>query len=136
MTPAKPEWDDTGPGRVSIRVPGEGRYIELLRSTVGRAARLSGFTFDGIEDLALAVDEAAVLLLDAEPLMLDLRLGEVGAGTGRMLVFVSMHDPAREWVRDDQLGSDMRWQVLDALCEDVWLMDGRQPGIGLSQTVR
>lgn len=128
--------DGADAGRVSVCVPGEDRYLELLRVAVGRAARISGFTYSGIEDFSLAVDEAAVLLLESGPESLALELGEVGQGTGRLTAVVSIHTPAREWIERDDLSSDLRWQVLNALCEDVWLVDEEERGIGLAQTIR
>lgn len=121
---------------VTLRVPGEDRFLELVRSVVGRVARISGFTYSGIEDFSLAVDEAAVLLLEKAPTSLSLRICEMGQGTKRISVVVSVHEPGEAWPPSHNLGSDMRWQVLTALCEDVWLVDGDEVGIGLAQSIR
>lgn len=124
-------------GQVTLRVPGEDRYLELLRGVVGRAARITGFSFSGIEDFSLAVDEAAVLLLEHEPTDIDLRLGEVGESTGRLVAELYLQDPVHDWPPSQELTSDMRWQVLNALCEEVWLVDGEDGrGIGLAQSTR
>ena len=48
---------------VELRVPADGAYVSVLRSTAaGLAARLD-FTLDGIEDLRVAVGEACTLVL-------------------------------------------------------------------------
>lgn len=127
---------DAASGRVALRVPGEDRFLELLRGVVGRAARISGFSFSGIEDFSLAVDEAAVLLLEHQPTDIDLHLEEVGETGDRLVAIVSLNNPAQEWPPTRDLGTDMRWQVLNALCEQVWVVDGESPGIGLAQSIR
>lgn len=123
-------------GEVTLQVPGQDRFLELVRSVVGRVARISGFTYSGIEDFSLAVDEAAVLLLEKIPTSLNLRISEIGEGTKRITAIVSVHEPGEAWPPSHDLGSDMRWQVLTALCEEVWLVDGDEAGIGLAQSIR
>src|SRR5215470_11180085 len=54
---------DTGGDIVELTVPALTGYLGVVRTaTAGLAARLS-FTFDEIEDLRIAVDEACVMLL-------------------------------------------------------------------------
>lgn len=49
---------------VSLRLPADGAYVSVLRTlTAGLAARLD-FTMDDIEDLRIAVSEAAAMVLD------------------------------------------------------------------------
>lgn len=67
---------------VELRLPADGAYAAVLRTlTAGLAARLD-FTLDDIEDLRIAVSEAAAMVLDeADPgTVLDcrFRLGESG----------------------------------------------------------
>lgn len=128
--------DGCAPGDVTLRVPAEDRFLELLRGVVGRAARISGFSFSGIEDFSLAVDEAAVLLLEREPSEIALRLAEVGEGTGRLMAIVSVREPVHDWPPPHDLTTDMRWQVLNALCEEVWVVNRDSQGIGLAQSIR
>lgn len=126
--------DSLAPADVVLQVPGENRYLELLRSAVGRVTRIAGFTYAGIEDFALAVDEAAVLLLELEPSCLRLRMSEIDSG--KLTAVVSIQGTERPWPPGHDLASDMRWQVLAALSEEVWLVDESEKGIGLAQTVR
>ncbi|MDQ6524645.1 anti-sigma factor [Nocardioides sp. LHD-245] len=53
---------------VELRLPADGAYASVLRTlTAGLAARLD-FTIDDIEDLRIAVSEAAAMVLDeADP---------------------------------------------------------------------
>lgn len=127
------DWRGSAPDEVVVQVPGEDRFLEVLRAVVGRVARINGFTFSGIEDFSLAVDEAAVLLLGQGPRRLNLRLSD---GAGKVTAVVSVLGAEVDWPPSHDLAEDMRWQVLDALCEEVWLVAGDERGIGLAQSVR
>lgn len=127
------DWMGPAPEEVLVQVPGKDRFLEVLRAVVGRVARINGFTFSGIEDFSLAVDEAAVLLLGEEPEGLNLRLFD---SEGKVTAVVSVRGPEVKWPPGHDLSEDMRWQVLDALCEEVWLVNGDERGIGLTQSVR
>jgi len=66
--------------RVVLRIPADGAYLSILRTTTaGLAARLD-FTLDEIEDLRIAVDEACALLLPqaipASELLCEFAVGE------------------------------------------------------------
>lgn len=121
--------------RVELRVPGSERYLEMIRSVVGRTARLFGFSYDGVEDLALAVHEAAVLVLMTEPDGLTLSM--VDEGLGRLLATEVRSEASQTgpWPPAD-LDHDIRWQVLSALCRDVRFLDDDGVGIGLRQPLR
>ena len=62
--------DNTGASRadVELRLPAEGAYATIVRTTTaGLAARLD-FTIDDIEDLRIAIGEASALVLpEADP---------------------------------------------------------------------
>lgn len=130
MTADPPQFDAVAD--IQLEVPGEDTYLEVLRSVSGRAARIKGFSFDGIEDYTLAVDEAAVLLLDHKPRTLRLvisRLRDHGPLTSQIYSFgeqIAWPPP--------ELESDTRWQILDAICESVWVAE--PAGIGLAQSAR
>lgn len=130
--------DDSGsgiPDRIDLRVPGNDRFLEMLRGVVGRAARAAGFTFDGIEDLALAVDEAAILLLEAEPDQLRLEIEGVNPASGRLRAVITLIESSTPWPTP-HLRDGMRWQVLSALIDEIVLLDDGRAGISLSQRVR
>ena len=117
--------------RVELTTPGAEAYLEVIRAVVGRAARLAGFSFDGIEDLVLAVDEAAVLLLSTRPESVRLRMVSVDGGIEAML---HVKEPHHRWP-PEAVAEHTGWQVLHALCERVWIATP-QPGIGLFQGLR
>lgn len=121
--------------RIDLRVPGSDRFLEMLRGVVGRAARAAGFSFDGIEDLALAVDEAAVLLLEAEPDQIRLEVEGVTSGTGGLAAIVSMIGHARPWPTP-HLEEGMRWQVLTALGDQIVILDDGRAGIRVFSRIR
>lgn len=104
----------------------------MVRLVVGRAAGLAGFSFDATEDLCLAVAEAAILLIGAEPSSLDVRL-EVNRESldGEM----SMIAPTKTWPAPD-LEQDIRWQILHAVFQKVWPMTDGQSGIAWHQPAR
>ena len=52
------------PAEVELRLPADSAYVSVVRTlTAGLAARLD-FTMDDIEDLRIAVSEAAAMVLD------------------------------------------------------------------------
>ncbi len=48
---------------VSLRLPADGAYLAVLRTTAAGLASRLDFTLDDIEDLRIAVDEACAMLL-------------------------------------------------------------------------
>lgn len=119
-----------------MSVPGEDRYLEMLRGVVGRAARVAGFSYAGIEDFTLAVDEAAVLLLEARPATLRLELRGVEPGTSGIEALVSVEGPSMAWPPAGFEEGDSRWQVLSALSDTVRFLEPPDTGIALTQKVR
>lgn len=120
-------------GNVEIRIPASGSFVELLRGTAGRVARLAGMTYNGVEDFALAVDEVSVLLLESKPAEMTMSISR--GESGGLSVTVTAVAPTEKWPPVD-LESDTRWRVIGAMCERMWLLDDGRVGIGLSQSVR
>lgn len=50
------------PKVVSIRVPGEPSFINVLRMAVGSTASLAGFDVESVDDIAVSVGDAAKLV--------------------------------------------------------------------------
>lgn len=119
---------------IEISFPAETDSLEILRSVIGRASRMAGFSYDGIEDFALAVDEAATLLIETCPRDLVLRVLTGLGPAERMEVLLSANDPTKS-LYPAELRADYRWDVLESLCEDVWWED-IGTSIGLSQSTR
>lgn len=104
--------------RVSLTLPASAPYLSLLRSSVAHLASRLNFTIEEIDDLRMAVDEAASLLIaasDGSVLELNAIL-ELNAVLGERLV-LELRAPR---VRDLELGPEsMPWIVLGALTDDV-----------------
>ncbi|MGH3327792.1 MAG: anti-sigma regulatory factor [Streptomycetales bacterium] len=99
---------------VQIRLPAEGAYLSVLRTTTaGLAARLD-FTLDEIEDLRIAVDEACALLLAQAVAGSDLSC-DFELTDGTMLVRVSA--TTSEGQLPDR--GTFAWTVLTALVGEV-----------------
>jgi len=97
-----------------LRLPAEAAFVSVLRATaVSVAARLD-FTVDDLEDLRMAVSEAAGLVLDQATPDGELR-AEFGFGEGRLTVRVSASATSPSAVPRD----DFAWQVLAALTVDT-----------------
>ena len=101
---------------VEVRVPADGAYVSVLRTTTaGLAARLD-FTLDDVEDLRIAVGEAcAVVLPEARP---DGSLtAEFWLAPHRIRIVVSV-------LTDHVVEPDpdsFAWQVLTTLADDAAL---------------
>jgi len=123
MAPTPPDQqsteDEAEPGidrraQVELRLPAEGVYATIVRTTAaGLAARLD-FTIDEIEDLRIAIGEASALVMpQADPdadLMCRFLLG---AGSITIeLETAAVHEPEVD-------RASFAWQVLETLAEDV-----------------
>ena len=108
--------DNTGASRadVELRLPAEGAYATIVRTTAaGLAARLD-FTIDDIEDLRIAIGEATALAVPAADPGTDL-VACFFFGAGSLTVTLEAE------ARDDpplDIGS-FAWQVLDTMAHDV-----------------
>jgi serine/threonine-protein kinase RsbW len=99
---------------VSLSVPPTPGYLALLRTVVGGCAGREGFTLDQIDDVKMAVDEAAVQLLRAssgQGITVDVELTERS-----MEVRVSAEVSADGPVIDE---SSFSWTILQALADDL-----------------
>jgi hypothetical protein len=131
MTSTEPSFDIA----LHMHIPALESFVDVIRTAVGRIAQLIGFTFDGIEDLALAANEAAALLLDLAPHTLEIEvLGPVEAGAPATVALKAVR-PEGRWPPPD-LESDIRWQVLTAVCEEVQVRLDDPPGLVILQGAR
>lgn len=100
------------PGRsdVELRLPAQGVYVSVLRTTTaGLAARLD-FTLDDIEDLRMAVGEAAAIVLETASEDTDLE-ARFWLGDRTMTVTVATSTSRSPDVDEDSFA----WQVLTTL---------------------
>ena len=108
--------DNTGDHRadVELRLPAEGAYATVIRTTAaGLAARLD-FTIDDIEDLRIAIGEATALAIPAADPGTDM-VACFFFGRGSMTVTIqteAMDDPPLDT-------ESFAWQVLDTMAQDA-----------------
>ena len=95
---------------VELRVPADGAYASVLRTTTaGLAARLD-FTIEDIEDLRMAVAEAVAMVLEVADEGSDL-LGRFALAPGEMTVSISVSANSPGEPDFDSFA----WQVLNTL---------------------
>jgi serine/threonine-protein kinase RsbW len=108
--------DHTGGSRadVELRIPAEGAYASVVRTTAaGLAARLD-FTIDDIEDLRIAIGEATALAMPAADPGTDL-VACFHFGAGALTVTLET-EAADEPPLDTE---SFAWQVLDTMAQDA-----------------
>jgi serine/threonine-protein kinase RsbW len=100
---------------VRIEIPASAEYLALVRAAATGLAAGLHFTYEEIDDLRIAVDEACGQLLArrgaAETLTVDYQLD--GAAL-RIRVTVAGEDPDQPLPRDT-----FAWQILRALTDEV-----------------
>lgn len=100
---------------VTLQIPASSAYVALIRAAVSAMCARLDFTVDRIDDVKLAVDEAAALLLgDAPP---DVNLSVTftpDPPDGIMVRMSSRTVHGRSLERDS-----FTWTVLTALVDDV-----------------
>jgi serine/threonine-protein kinase RsbW len=118
-----------GTSTLHLEIPASGVYLSVVRAAAtGLAAQLQ-FTYEEIDDLRIAVDEACTQLLarrgSAETLSIDYHLDHA-----ELRVDVSVEAPDR----GDLLAKDtFAWQILTALTDEV---SERADGSGLHLSFR
>jgi serine/threonine-protein kinase RsbW len=103
---------------VELRIPARGEFLVLARSTAATMAARLDFTLDRLEDLRLAVDEAAALLLPGTPDGADLVCRSTANDAGDGLV-VSVHAPRGAGDHAAPGPGTFGWTVLTALTDEV-----------------
>ncbi len=104
---------------VSVSVPARPDFVHVLRSVVAAVAARANFTYDEIDDLRLAVDEACAQLLSFGHGATSLRLDvEVAAGGDALRLTASTDADGAAW---PPAGGErtLTWQVLSALADQA-----------------
>ena len=99
---------------VTVTVPATANHLAVLRTAVGGFAARDQFTLDQVDDLRMAVEEAAVQLLRhsrGERISMDVETTGVGVEV-RLSAQVADDDP----VIDE---SSFSWTILRALADDI-----------------
>ena len=114
MAPTPPDQQTSDQARVELRLPAEGVYATIVRTTAaGLAARLD-FTIDEIEDLRIAIGEASALVLPQADPGADVVCRYL-LGPGSMTI--ELETDAVDEPEPDR--DSFAWQVLETLAEDV-----------------
>jgi serine/threonine-protein kinase RsbW len=109
-------------------VPARAEFVQLLRSAVGSLAARLDFTYEAIDDLRIAVDEACarILSVPGEPHELRLRITPADS---RIEVLASTDAEADEWPPED-LKESLTAKILAALTDEVQFERvGRSPAV-------
>lgn len=99
---------------VKVRIPPDSEFVPLLRTTVAGIAAREAFTLEEVDDLRMAVEEAAVLLLrrgGKESLTLDVTISEEGLEAALSTAADSGGEPVDE--------GSFSWMILSALADKV-----------------
>lgn len=102
------------PAEVELRLPADGAYASVLRTLAASLAARLDFTMDDIEDLRIAVSEAAAMVLDeaAEGAVLDCRFG---LQARELTITISADADSPEAPDYESFG----WQVLATLAAEA-----------------
>lgn len=119
---------------VSVSVPARPDFIHVLRSVVAAVAARAEFSFDAIDDLRLAVDEASAQLLSlsapATTLSMSVTVNDDG-GDIEVLASTDADVSTGVW---PPAGAErtLTWQVLSALADEArFERIGSGPGLRL-----
>lgn len=114
---------------LEVAIPGQSHYLEVLRGVSARVGHIAGFTYDGVEDLALAMTEAASIVMRSGAQRVQAHLHMKSEG-----VHIQVHGTGMngEWPTSG-LRTNTSWQILEALCDELRLLDD---GVSFQQTRR
>lgn len=103
---------------VTVSVPARPEFVHVLRSVIASIAARADLTYDQIDDLRLAVDEACAQLLAvrATPAALLLRVRALDGGGLEIVASIDAEDVA--WPPAGAEGT-LTWQVLSALADEA-----------------
>ena len=113
---------------VSVEVPATPGFVQVLRNVVAGVAARMDMPIDQIEEVRLAVTEAASLLLD-EAEATSLRM-TIGRDADALAVTLSSDGEADQWPSDRALAS-WPWLVVKGLTDEIRAErgDGEGPSI-------
>ena len=117
---------------VSVTVPADGRSVHVLRAVTAAVASRMRMSFDAIEDLRLAVDEASAWLLGANRAASTLTLRLLPLDD-RLEAVVAVDDGGGAWPPTD-VEDGLPWRILSALVDTLALgTDPSEPSISLGK---
>ena len=117
---------------VTVSVPAEGASVHVLRAVTASVASRMRMSYDAIEDLRLAVDEACAWLLGANPVASSMTLRLLPTDD-RLEVVVAVEAGGAAWPPPD-VEQGLPWRILTALVDTLALgTDPSGPSISLGK---
>ncbi len=106
---------------VTLWAPASATSVHLLRTVASSVGARFDLSIDEIDDLRLAVTEAASLLLTERPSgsVFSLRIGPEDKGTLRVTVTLDGPPASAQDLRSGGIERTLAWQVLRALGDDL-----------------
>jgi len=120
------------PTVVSVDVPATPAFVQVLRNVVAGVAARVDMPIDQIEDLRLAVTEAASLLLgEGDPTSLRMTIGR---GDDRLDVTLTSDGRADPWPTE-RVSSSWPWLVVKGLTDEIRAdrVEGAGPSISFTK---
>jgi serine/threonine-protein kinase RsbW len=118
---------------VFVEVPATPGFVQVLRNVVAGVAARMDMPIDQIEEVRLAVTEAASLLLD-EAEATSLRM-TIGREVDDLIVTLSSDGEADQWPSDRALAS-WPWLVVKGLTDEIRAQRGDGEGLSVTFTKR
>ena len=102
---------------VSVSVPARPGFVRVLRAVIASVGARLDLTYDRIDDLRIAVDEACAQLLSlGEDATMTMRVAE---GDGTVVVVVGSDAPASDGWPPTEADDSLAWRILTALSDDL-----------------
>jgi serine/threonine-protein kinase RsbW len=126
-------WMDTqNLEQITVSVPADGVRVHVLRAVTAAVASRMRMSFDAIEDLRLAVDEASAWLLGTNPGATSLMLRLLPLDD-RLEAVVAVGGGGETWPPPD-VEQGLPWRILTALVDSLALgTDPSEPSIALGK---
>lgn len=116
---------------VKLTVPAMPEFIHLMRAVVASVAARQDLSLDSIDDLTIAVDEAAAYLMGSDPS--DDIVLKVGVDEGSVVARVSVPASSQPWPPPE--GKEgLAWKVMEGLADKAdFESDGDRRAIRLTK---
>jgi len=117
---------------VRVSIPAKPDFVHVLRSVIAAVAARADFTYDAIDDLRLAVDEACAQLLAFRSPATTLSIVVETLADGGLGVLASTDADASAWPPEG-IERTLTWQVLAALADDARVETAGGPALRLTK---
>lgn len=101
---------------VSVTVPARADFVRLLRGVAATVGARMDLTYDRLDDLRIAVDEAAAQLLETEASSLTMRVQ--AADDGVSVVVCADAGESVAWP-PEAVEESLAWRVLSGIADEV-----------------